>query len=213
MEVSGPRTSYTPREEIANAVTHGLGAVLAVTGLVILVAVTASSPRGLVASVVYGASLVLLYTASTLYHALSGTRAQRALRKLDHSAIYALIAGTYTPFALVGLDSRAGWLLFAGIWSLAVLGIGLTLVALERSRPLGLALYLVMGWLVVTVANDLLRQLETSTLLLLLAGGLVYTGGLAFYAIKRPYLHAIWHTCVLTASTLHFFAVLGTVMT
>lgn len=211
MESTALQRSYTPAEELANAITHGLGAVLAIAAMVILAAASTASPRGLVASLVYGASLVLLYLASTLYHALPSRAAKRVFRKLDHAAIYVLIAGTYTPFALVGLKGITGWLLLAVVWSLALIGVALTFAAFKRSRRLSVALYLVMGWLIVTVADELIASLTPSTLLLILAGGIVYTGGVVLYAVKRPYLHAIWHLCVLTASALHFVAVLDTV--
>lgn len=202
---------YSLGEEIANSVTHGVGAALAVGGLVVL-AVFASL-RGdawhIVGCSVFGATLVLLYTASTLYHGIRSPRAKAVLRRLDHAAIYLLIAGTYTPFVLVNLRGAWGWTLFGVIWALAVAGIVLRTTPLSRVPAVAVVLYVTMGWAVVVAGGPLVRGVAAGGLLLLLLGGLAYTGGLAFYGWRRlPYSHAVWHGFVLVGSTLHFFAVL-----
>lgn len=205
---------HTPRyrlgEEIANSVTHGVGLVAAIVGLVVLV--TFAAMRGtawhVVGCTIYGSTLVLLYAASTLYHSIPNPRAKRLLRVLDHSAIFLLIAGTYTPFTLVNLRGPWGWSLFGVVWGLALLGIFLQ-TGKRRHPVLAVALYMVMGWTVVVAARPLLHSIAPGGLLLLVAGGLAYTMGIAFYAWKRlPYGHSVWHGFVLLGSALHFFAIL-----
>jgi hemolysin III len=157
---------------------------------------------------VFGASLVLLYAASTLYHALPSERAKRVFRVLDHSAIFLLIAGTYTPLSLVAVGGPWGWSLFAAIWALALIGVLLNTVAHGRWRWLSISLYITMGWLVVIAIRPLVAAIDTGTLVLVVAGGLAYTAGLAFYGWRRlPYGHAVWHLFVLAGSVLHFLAV------
>jgi len=202
---------YSLGEEIANSVVHGLGAVLAIGGLVVLAVL--ASVRGdawhVVSCSVFGATLVLLYTASTLYHSIQVPRAKAVLRRLDHSAIYILIAGTYTPFVLVNLRGAWGWSLFGVIWGLAVIGIVLPTTPLSRLRGLAIVLYVTMGWAVVVAVAPLLRAVAPGGLVLLLLGGLAYTGGLAFYGWRRlPYSHTVWHGFVLMGSVLHYLAVL-----
>jgi len=197
-------------EEIANSVTHGVGLLLAAAGLAVLV--TFAALRGtawhVVGCSIYGSTLVLLYAASTLYHAIPAARAKRVLRVLDHSAIFLLIAGTYTPFTLVNLRGPWGWSLFGVVWGLALLGIVLQTGKL-RHPVLAVALYVVMGWTVVIAIRPLLHAIAPGGLALLVAGGLAYTLGIAFYAWKRlPYAHSVWHGFVLLGSALHFFAIL-----
>jgi hemolysin III len=197
-------------EEIANSITHGIGAVLAAGGVAVLVTLAAlrGSAWHVVGCSVFGASLVLLYLASTLYHAVPAPRARRALRALDHAGILFLIAGTYTPFTLVTLRGPWGWTLFGIVWGLAVLGMTLELLA-PRRRAMALALYLVMGWAVVIAVRPLMASMAANGLRLLLAGGVAYTLGVAVYAWRRlPYHHALWHGFVLLGSAAHFFAVL-----
>jgi hemolysin III len=199
-------------EELANSLTHGLGAVLAVAGLVVL-ALSASrygTTRTVVGCVVFGATLVLLYSSSTLYHSVGHghARAKAVLRALDHSAIFLLIAGTYTPFTLVSLWGPWGWALFGVVWGLAVAGIALRLVLRRRPTALFLALYLAMGWCIVLAAKPLLAAVAPGGIALLVAGGLAYSVGVVFYASRRPYHHAIWHAFVLAGSAFHYAAVL-----
>lgn len=202
-------------EEIANAVTHGVGLVASVAGLVamIVAAVTRGDVWVVVACAVYGATLVVLYLASTLYHAFAATRAREVFRRIDHSAIYLLIAGTYTPFALVCLRGPWGWSLFGVIWGLAVLGIVAKATLGQRWPILSTAVYILMGWLVIVAIGPVLRQVPGGALPWLVAGGLAYTGGVAFFAWERlRYAHAVWHLFVLAGSVCHYVAVVGYVV-
>lgn len=202
---------YTLREEIANAVTHGFGIVLAIAALATMATVAARNGDSwhVLSCSVFGTTLVLLYTASTLYHSIQAERFRPLLRALDHSAIFLLIAGTYTPFTLVTLRGPWGWSLFAVVWSIGITGIVLRLVLRERLHWLFVGLYLAMGWVVVVAIQPLLERLETGGLVLLAAGGIAYTGGIAFYVWDRlPYNHAIWHGFCLLGSALHVCAVL-----
>jgi hemolysin III len=208
---AGARAPYSLGEEIANCVTHGVGAALSVAGLVLLVVFAALyGDAWHVASVaVYGTTLILLYTASTVYHACKGEKAKHVTKILDHSSIFLLIAGTYTPFTLVTLRGPWGWALFGVVWGLAVAGVVFKALFVRRLKVLSVAIYLLMGWLVVTAAGPLMRGLPKGGLALLLAGGLAYTAGTVFYALKKvPYMHSVWHLFVLAGSALHFFAVL-----
>ncbi len=203
-------TRYTPREEIANAVTHGLGLALSVAGLVLMVVRAArhSDAWAVTSSAIFGATLVLLYTTSTLYHSFSGEELKRLLRKFDHAAIFLLIAGTYTPFLLVSLRGPWGWSLFGVVWGLAAVGVALKFWFTGRFRVLSTLIYIGMGWLVLAAFRPLLAALPRGGLVLLLAGGLCYTGGAAFYLWKRlPYHHAVWHLWVLAGSGCHWASV------
>ncbi|KAB2891779.1 MAG: hemolysin III family protein [Desulfobulbaceae bacterium] len=208
MELS-PR--YSRGEELANSITHGIGVVFAICAMAIL-AVFASrygDAWHIVSCSIFGAALILLYVASTLYHAVQRPKAKSVLRILDHSAILVLIAGTYTPFTLVNLRGPWGWSLFGIIWGLAVCGIAIETTRLRRYRAGLIALYVVMGWAVVAAVKPMLEHVEHGGLWLLLAGGLAYTGGVVFYLWRRlPFNHAIWHLFVLAGSVLHFFAIL-----
>ena len=203
--------NYSLGEQIAHSVTHGVGVLLAIAGLTVLVAFAAlhGDRWHVISCAIFGATLVLLYTASTLYHSIPGVRAKRVLQILDHSAIYLLIAGTYTPFGLVNLRGEWGVTLLAVLWGLAALGIVISAVSLDRFRLLSLSLYVVMGWSAVVVARPMLENIDTGGIVLLLAGGLAYTFGIVFYLMRRlPYHHMIWHLMVVAGSVLHFFAVL-----
>jgi hemolysin III len=207
--------TYTRGEEIANSLTHGLGLAMSIAGLSVLVTFTAlyGDAWTVVGCAVFGASLVLLYTASTLYHALRAPRVKRWLRVLDHGAIFLLIAGTYTPFLLVSLRGPWGWSLFGVIWALAVAGIVLKLFFTGRFRLLSTLIYLFMGWLALAAFKPLVAVLPRGSLVMLLAGGVAYTAGTLFYMWKRlPYHHAVWHLFVLAGSVCHFFAVFGSVV-
>jgi hemolysin III len=200
-------------EELASSLSHAVGAVLAMAGLVVL-ATSASrhgTARAIVGCIVFGAALVLLYSVSTLYHSVgpAHARAKAALRVLDHSAIFLLIAGTYTPFTLVSLRGPWGWSLFGVVWALALAGITLRLVLRRRPTTLFVALYLAMGWCVVVAAKPLVAAVMPGGIALLAAGGVAYSVGVVFYAWRRlPYAHAIWHGFVLAGSAFHFAAVL-----
>jgi hemolysin III len=201
---------YAAREELANTLTHGLGALAALIGAVTLIALAAAMGDGLrlIAVAIYGCSLVLLYTASTLYHAARREALKTKLEIFDHCAIYVLIAGTYTPFTLVSLSGIWGWGMFVLIWGLTLLGIALKIRFIGRFPLLSTAIYIVMGWLVVLAAGPLVQALSTSTLIWLVLGGVVYTAGTYFYHNHRlPFGHAIWHLFVLGGSVCHFLAV------
>lgn len=203
--------NYSFGEEIAHAVTHGIGIPLSIAALAILVAFSAlyGDAWHVTSTAIYGATLILLYTASTLYHSIPHARAKKILQRLDHVAIFLLIAGTYTPFTLVSLRDSWGWLLFAMVWGIAILGIYVEIWGSSKLRRWSLALYLGMGWLVVIAIKPMLENVETGGLLLLLAGGLSYSLGAIFYAWERlSYNHAIWHIFVLAGSVLHFFSIL-----
>ena len=211
MKSEGTLEGYSMGEEIAHAITHGVGIPLSITALVVLVTFSAlyGNAWHITSTAVYGTTLILLYTASTLYHGIPQPRAKTILRQLDHAAIFLLIAGTYTPFTLVNLRGPWGWSLFGLVWGLAIMGVVVELWGSARFRRWSLALYLGLGWLVVIAIKPMLTLVETGGLLLLLAGGLSYTLGALFYIWKRlAYNHAIWHLFVLAGSALHFFAVL-----
>ena len=202
---------YSATEEWANSLTHGLGLLLAIAGLVslVLLACWHGTARHIVSAAIYGTTLVLLYLASTLYHAIRQVRAKQMLRIFDHAAILLLIAGTYTPFTLISLQGAWGWSLFGVIWGLALVGLILELTRLRRLRALLIALYIVMGWTVVVATKPMLVHVAPTGLWLLLAGGLCYTGGVGLYLWRSlPFHHALWHLCVLAGSTLHYFSVL-----
>lgn len=204
-----PRYSFG--DELASSVIHGIGIVLSIAGLAVLVAFATLHGNALtvVACAVFGSSLVLLYTASTLYHSVSLAAAKPALRALDHIAIYVLIAGTYTPFTLIALHGAWGWGLFAAVWTLALVGSALELGLLRRYHKLAVLLYVGMGWIGMIAFKPLSEHLQIGGTTLLLAGGLAYTLGVPFYLWRRlPYHHALWHVFVLAGSVLHFLAVL-----
>lgn len=201
---------YTIGEEVMNAVTHGLGALLAVAGGTLLIASSAlqGDPYKLAGSIVYGVSLTILYLMSTVYHSVASPGAKEVLRVFDHCSIFLLIAGTYTPFALVTLRESGGWVLLGAIWGAAVIGIILNAVSLKRFEKLSLACYVAMGWAVVFQAGTLAAALSPAGLALLVAGGLCYTGGIAFYVRRKPYMHGVWHLFVLAGSVCHFLCIL-----
>ena len=198
---------YSVGEEIANSVTHGIGLLLAITALVLLVlgAVQAGDPWRIVSFSIYGASLVCLYLASTLYHAVPGRRAKEWLRRCDHAAIFLLIAGTYTPIMLVVLRGPIGWTMAGFVWGIMVVGITLKFLFLQRFQRLLLGAYVAMGWGAVFVLQALWQRLPAAAIGWLLAGGATYTVGVVFYVWKSlPYSHAIWHLFVLGGSLCHF---------
>lgn len=201
----------TSGEEIANSLSHGIGLILAIaaTPILIIAALRYGSAWNLIGVSVFAASMMMLYSASTLYHALRHDKAKRFFRMLDHSAIFLLIAGTYTPFTLGILRGPWGWTLLALIWGMAALGLTLKAVFGIRFNKLSVVLYLMMGWLVVIAAPQILRVMPLSGLAWIAAGGVAYTGGVAFYAAHRVrYAHFAWHLFVLAGTVCHFFAVL-----
>lgn len=208
-------TTYTAREEIANSLTHGVGVPLSLAGWVALV-VTAAREGDVwqvTSTAVFGATLVLLYSASTLYHVLRGEQRKVLLRKFDHAAIFLLIAGTYTPFVLVSLRGAWGWSLFGIVWGLAVVGVTLKFWFAGRFRLASTLIYLGMGWLVLIALKPLLAALPRAGFIWLLAGGACYSLGTVFYLWKRlAYHHAVWHLWVLAGSLCHWIAVFGYVV-
>lgn len=198
-------------EEVANTISHSIALLAAVAAIPILVvgAVQNSDAAGVVAASIFGATMVLLYLCSTLYHALPAGGAKRVFLVLDHSAIYLLIAGTYTPFALGVLRGPWGWSLFGTVWGLAVLGVVLKAVFGTRYPVLSTCLYLAMGWLVLIAAKPLLLDLPMTGFLWLLAGGIAYSLGVAFFAMDERvrYAHFVWHLLVMVGTACHFVAV------
>ena len=198
-------------EEVANSISHGLGLLLALAAVPILVlaATKAGSALSLVGVSVFGGTMVLLYLASTLYHSLIHEEAKQLFRLFDHAAIFLLIAGTYTPFALGVLRGPWGWSLLAVVWALAFIGITLKIRKRTRHSRITIVLYVLMGWLAVVAVKPIVMLIPVPGILLILAGGLAYTGGLAFFAAQRiRYNHFIWHLFVIAGTTCHFFAVL-----
>ncbi len=198
-------------EEIANSVSHGVGLVAALAAAPFLVvhAVRRGGTGAIVGASVFAATVVLLYLASTLYHALPRNRAKRVFQVIDHGAIFLLIAGTYTPFTLGVLRGAWGWTLFGLVWGLAAVGVVLKAVGRLQQRTLSTLLYLGMGWLILIAIRPLWLRVPLSGLLWLLLGGIAYTAGLAFFAAKGVrYSHFVWHVFVLAGTACHFFAVL-----
>lgn len=198
------------RQELANVLTHGLGVILAIGGGAVLIALAAihAGSREIVSVSVFVASLIILYTISTLYHAARDQRWKSRLKVLDHCAIFVLIAGTYTPFTIAALRGGWGWSLFGVIWGLALIGIVFKLFFTGRFQRLSTATYIGMGWLVIIALFPLIQVVTSWALVWLIAGGVFYTAGTVFYHVSRlPYAHAIWHVFVLFGSICHFTAV------
>ena len=208
---------FSPLEEWLHSITHGVGALFSLVGMaVLLVAASVAAevdPWKIVSLSLYGATLVLLYTASTLYHGIPHRRWKQRFQLLDHCAIYLLIAGTYTPFLLVNMRGTTGWILFAAVWSLALVGIACILLWPQRFSILRVAIYLLMGWMIVLASGEMAASLSTTGIVLLAAGGITYTLGVIFYAVRAiPYNHTIWHLFVVAGSACHYFAVYSTVL-
>jgi hemolysin III len=196
-------------EEIANAITHGIGAGLSIAALVILIVQAARHGTAwhVISYTIFGSSLILVYLTSTLYHSIPPAR--KVLFRIDQAVIFLLIAGTYTPFTLVSLRGPWGWTLFGIIWGLAVLGVIFKSVFGAKYEKIALGVYLLMGWLFIIAAKPFVASVSMPTLVALLIGGLFYTGGVGFYMWhKLKFNHMIWHLCVLAGSIAHFFAIL-----
>lgn len=209
--IPSPSPRYTTCEEIANAVTHGVGALLSIAALLTLLLLT----RGhgdlwhITGFTIYGISLFTLYMASAVYHAVSSDKLKKIFRMLDHAAIYLLIAGTYTPVLLIAMRGTWGWILFGMIWTMAAFGLVFKLLYTGRFEWISLSVYIAMGWLAIIAIKPMLLMLPDGLLLWIVFGGLLYTGGIVFYAWKRiPFNHAIWHLFVLGGSALHFTGIL-----
>jgi len=203
------------REEIANAITHGIGALAsAAAGAVLVTLATLHGTRlQMISAIIFCSSLVLLYTSSTLYHAIPSPAAKRRLKVFDHCAIYMLIAGTYTPFALIGLRGAVGWWLFGVSWGLAAIGMTFKLFFTGRFKLFSTLVYIGMGWMVVFAIRPMIENIPLSALVWLVVGGVAYTAGTLFYHNEKlRYSHAMWHLFVLAGSTCHFVAVISQVV-
>jgi len=201
---------YNFREELMNSITHGAGILLSITALVLLIVFSTSggSVSHVVSCTIFGITLILLYTASTLYHSFRKPKIKQIFKVVDHSCIYLLIAGTYTPFLLVTLRGMLGWTMLGIIWFLAVAGVVFKIFFVHRFKIVSTIAYLLMGWIIVFAIKPLIDSLPSGGIVWLVAGGLAYTLGVIFYAWKKlPFNHAIWHLFVLAGSTCHFFAV------
>jgi hemolysin III len=206
-----PVNHETRAEELANTLTHAVGAAFAIIGLVVLVllAVERADPYRIIGFSIYGATLVLLYLASTCYHGCRNQRLKNHLLRFDYAAIYLLIAGTYTPFMLITLRGPWGWGLLTAVWTMAIFGILIKSIVMDRFVLLSTFLYLLMGWIGMVAARPLFDGLSLGGTIWLLAGGAAYTAGVIFFLWERlPFNHAIWHLFVLAGSVCHFFAVL-----
>ncbi|MBV4418235.1 hemolysin III family protein [Clostridium tyrobutyricum] len=202
---------YTRKEEIANVITHAVGTILSVAALVLLIAF--AHHKGdkwyVISYTIYGISLLILYLESTLYHSMINIKIKKLFRIFDHASIYLLIAGTYTPFTLTVLRPTIGWYIFGIIWALAIIGIIMKVFWTGKFNVLSTVIYIVMGWLIVFAMKRLLMLLPTAGIVLLFAGGIIYTGGAMLYLSDRiPYNHAIWHLFVMGGSVCHFLCIL-----
>lgn len=210
--MSSKKVNYSLGEEIFNAITHGVGAVFSIVALVlmIVVAVMFGNSVGLIASIIYGVSLIVLYLMSTLYHAITHEKAKQVFRVFDHCSIFLLIAGTYTPITLVTLAGVTGYTIFGIIWACAIVGIVLNSISIERFKKISMALYFIMGWFAIFAMGSILGKFNAVAISLLVAGGLAYTLGIIFYALQRrcKFMHSIWHLFVLAGSVLHFLLIL-----
>lgn len=201
---------FTIGEEIANAVIHGIGALLSIAALVLLIVFSAinKQPWSIMSSIIYGSSLIILYLSSTLYHSFQNQKVKDLFEIFDHCAIYILIAGTYTPFTLITLKDKSGWILFSIVWALAAVGIVFKIFFVKKFRILSTFLYIAMGWLVVFAMEPLVANLDPWGIFWLVVGGVLYTLGTIFYIWRKiPYHHALWHLIVLAGSICHFFSV------
>lgn len=202
---------YSLGEEIFSAISHGIGGLLSIAGLVLCVVFSAihHDAYAVVSSVIYGTTSIILFTMSTLYHSFKINNAKRIFRIIDHCSIFLLIAGTYTPYALVALPKTVGWVIFGVNWACAVIGIVLNAIDLKKYKKISMILYLVMGWMIVFTFGDLMKAVDIGCIYLSLAAGILYTIGAIFYGIgkKHKYMHSIFHLFVLAASILFFFAI------
>ena len=208
--MSTVKKRYTLGEEIFNSVTHGVGSLLSIAGTVVLIVFSAinSDAFAVVSSAVYGASLIILYTMSTLYQSITNEKATQFFRIMDHNTIFFLIAGTYTPYTLAVLRSPLGWVLFGVVWGAAAIGIVLNSIDLEKFSKISVVCYIAMGWVIIIAVKPLMNSMPFISFALLVAGGVFYTIGVIFYAIKKvKYFHSVWHIFTVIGSALHYFSV------
>jgi hemolysin III len=204
------RRQLSTGEEIANSITHGIGALLSIIALVVLIIVAGRSGDiwHLVSFSIYGSTLILLYLSSTLYHSFTAPKVKNLFARFDHISIFLLIAGTYTPILLTSLRGAWGWALLGIIWTVALVGAVIRSIYVYRFRKLMVAIYLIMGWMFVLAGNQIYQKLPSVSLTFLVLGGVAYSVGVIFYLWRKlPYSHGIWHLFVLAGSTLHFFAI------
>ena len=205
------KNRYTLGEEIFNSISHGAGTLLAIGGTAVLIVLSAiySTPWAVVSSAIYGASLIILYTMSTLYHAITNNTAKKFFRIMDHNTIFFLIAGTYTPITLAIMGGALGWVLFGIVWGAAAVGIVFNSIDLEKFSKPSIVCYVLMGWVVIFAIKPLIEATSTVFLIFLLLGGIFYTLGIIFYAIKKiKYFHSVWHLFTVAGSMFHYFAIL-----
>ena len=201
---------YSLAEEITNAVTHGLGAALAIAGLVVLLIYSPKTPLAIISVCLYGASMFLLYMVSTLYHSLGVNRAKKVFQVLDHCTIFFLIAGTYTPISLLCIGGTVGWVLVSIVWGVGILGTVLTAVDMHRFKVFSMVCYIALGWCVIIFIKPLIDSMDQTSIVLLVVGGVLYTVGAVIYGLGRkvPYMHSVWHLFCLAGTVFHYFVVL-----
>lgn len=208
-KVSIPK--YSLCNELFNSISHGVGALFGIAATVLCVVFSAlhGDPWAVVSSAIYGSTLIVLFTMSTLYHALAPNRAKAVFRVLDHCSIFLLIAGSYTPYTLVALRGPVGWVLFGFVWGGAILGITFNAINLEKFKAASLVSYIAMGWAIVFAVVPLWQKIPPTGVWLLIGGGLLYTIGAVFYAVghKKAYMHSVFHFFVLFGAILHFFSI------
>ena len=201
---------YSLGEEIFSSVTHGVGSLLSIAGTAVLIVFAAifSDAWAVVSSAIFGASLIILYSMSTLYHSITNPKAKAFFRIMDHNTIFFLIAGTYTPITIAVMRSALGWVLFGIVWGAAIIGIVLNSIDLEKFRKPSVVCYILMGWVIIIAIHPLLQVMNVWSLWLLVGGGIFYTVGVIFYAIKKvKYFHSIWHIFTVLGSVCHYFSV------
>ena len=206
-----PIPKYTLGEELISSISHGIGAGLGIAALVLCIrrSILSGSGYSITSSIVFGLSIIILYSMSCIYHAIKPNNAKRVMRIFDHCTIFLLIAGTYTPFTLVSLRGSTGWTLFGIIWGAAIIGIIMNAIDMERYKTLSMVCYLAMGWVIIFEFSPLMRAIDIKGIYLLVTGGIAYTVGAVIYGIgsKVKYMHSIWHFFVLAGTILHFFTI------
>ena len=201
---------YSLAEEVTNAVTHGLGAALAIAGLVVLLIYSPKTPLAIISVCLFGASMFLLYMVSTLYLSLGVNRAKKVFQVLDHCTIFFLIAGTYTPISLLCIGGTVGWVLVSIVWGVGILGTVLTAVDMHRFKVFSMVCYIALGWCVIIFIKPLIDSMDQTSIVLLVVGGVLYTVGAVIYGLGRkvPYMHSVWHLFCLAGTVFHYFVVL-----
>ncbi|MDZ7671886.1 MAG: hemolysin III family protein [Halanaerobiales bacterium] len=205
----GGSIKYTKKEEITNAITHGVGILFGIFALIFLIVTNYNNSDfyDMLSYIIYGSTLIILYVSSTLYHGIPINKAKKQLRKFDHASIFLLIAGTYTPVTLIALRGKIGWTMFIVIWSIALLGIIFKVFYINKLKILSVVMYILMGWIIIFAIKPLINALSLKSLIFLIVGGLFYTVGILFYALQSvgfKYSHSIWHLFVLAGSVFHF---------